>query len=736
MSGGDGPTAGAAGGGVPTQRVGNTNRVLALGIQKKLIVLLLAFGLAPAAIEYFVLTSQEHVFRDAMNTRVAATARQIADTVDQTLAVAYSDVRAFTLNTAVRNQWNWGDASDDSDLTRAMNGYMAHYRIYRLMLLLDANGTVMGVNTTDAKGGMLSTRGLIGRSVAAEPWFADAVAGRFLKGRNGLTGAIIGRPVRNQMVAELYGGDGFVIPFSAPVTDAYGNVVGVWVNFADFGQVEAAVDRFYQELAGNGMKDAEVTLLDKDGAVLVDYDPVLRGFAKLGGYRRDFAVIGKLNLAKEGDVAARRAIAGESGAVVARNGRKGTMQATGFAHSLGVDDFPGLGWSALVRVPESHAYGAWNRVLAQLKSIMSVAAVVILIGGYIIGAYFARPVRRITRVMNGLADGDTSLDIPYADRGDEVGDMARTVEVFRDNAIEMSRLATEKADREARTDAERREMMRSLAKEFETSVMGLVDGVSGAAAEMRATAESMSETAGKVTRQAGVVSTVTERAVENVRTVAGATEDLAGTVDGIMARVRQSSEITETAKTEARRTNDTVRGLSVAAKKIGDVIGLIRDVADKTNLLALNATIEAARAGEAGKGFAVVASEVKALANQTAAATKEISEQITNIQGVASEAVETIETIAGIIVEIDEIADGIATAVEAQGRATRNIADSTQQMSTGTQRVTRSISGVTEAAAESGAAAQQVLDSANDLSRRAEQLRETVTGFLDQIRRR
>lgn len=706
------------------------------GIRKKLIILLLLFGLTPAAVEFFVLRAQQVVFRDAMSARISGSARQAIDAIDHVLAAAYGDTQAFGLNSAVRNKWNWSDASSENDLTRAMNGYMAHYKIYRLMLLLDPNGTVVGVNSMDSKGQALSTADLMGRSFAEEKWFDDAKSQRFLAGRNGATGTAVGEPFRSPLVAGLFGDDGFVIPFSAPVRDQQGDVIGVWVNFADFRMVEAAVDRVYRDLAGNGMSDAELAILNRTGVVLMDYDPVGRGFSGLSGYRRDFDVIGQINLAGKGVEAARLVVAGEDGVVIARNDRKRIEQAAGFAHSQGVEDFPGLGWSALVRVPESQAYGAWNTVLGQMKLVMSVAAIVILVGGYLAGAYVARPLRGITDVMKRLAAGDTAQRIPYAERGDEVGDMARTVRIFRDNAIEISRLDAEETARAERTAAERREMMQSLAGEFERTVMGLVSGVSSAASEMRGTAESMSDSVQKVTRQADVVSSVTGKAIANVETVAATTENLAGSIDGIMARVRQSEEITGRATTQARHTNDTVRGLAVAAQKIGEVVDLIRSVADKTNLLALNATIEAARAGEAGKGFAVVALEVKALANQSAEATAEIAGQITSIQGATSDAVDTIEAIAGIIVEINEIAEGIAGAMESQSDATRDIAENTRQMSTGTQRVNKSISGVTEAATESGAAAQQVLQSADNLSRRADQLRDTVSAFLTQIRER
>lgn len=276
--------------------------LFAAGIQKKLIILLLAFGLTPAVLEFVVLKSQEHVFRDAMNTRVAATARQISDVIDHNLAASYRDVQAFGLNSAVQNKWNWSDASSDSDLTRAMNGYVVHYKIYRLMLLLDTNGTVVGVNTKDNNGQALATKDLIGRSFANESWFADAHAGRFIEGRNGLTGTVVGQPVRNSIVARLYGDDSFVIPFSAPLRDQHGDTIGIWVNFADFRVAETVVDRFYRNLAENGMADAELAVVDRDGVLLVEYDPTAKGFSDLAGYKRDFSLIGNLNLAKEGEI--------------------------------------------------------------------------------------------------------------------------------------------------------------------------------------------------------------------------------------------------------------------------------------------------------------------------------------------------------------------------------------------------------------------------------------------------
>jgi len=217
-------------------------------------------------------------------------------------------------------------------------------------------------------------------------------------------------------------------------------------------------------------------------------------------------------------------------------------------------------------------------------------------------------------------------------------------------------------------------------------------------------------------------------------TVAAATEQLHASTNEISRQVTQSAEFASTAVVEADRTNATIQGLADTAQKIGDVVALIQNIASQTNLLALNATIEAARAGEAGRGFAVVASEVKALANQTAKATEDISAQIAAIQGETGNAVEAIKAIGGTIRKMNEIASAIAAAVEQQGAATRDISNNIQLVAQGTSSVASNIAGVNEAVEETGHAAAEVLTASDELGRQADRLRVNVNGFLDNIR--
>jgi methyl-accepting chemotaxis protein len=269
-----------------------------------------------------------------------------------------------------------------------------------------------------------------------------------------------------------------------------------------------------------------------------------------------------------------------------------------------------------------------------------------------------------------------------------------------------------------------------LLRGFEDKTAGLVTIVASAATELEATARSMSETTGETTQQAANVSEAVQAASINVQTVASAAEELSASISEIARQVAQSSQIADQAVHDANRTDGIVKTLAEGAQKIGDVVGLISTIAGQTNLLALNATIEAARAGEAGKGFAVVASEVKSLANQTAKATDDISQQISQIQVATKEAVAAIEAISRTIGEMSRIAAAIAAAVEEQGAATQEIARNVQEAAAGTQQVSSNIVGVSHGAAATGTAATQVLDAAGELSKQAEQLSGDVRQFI------
>jgi methyl-accepting chemotaxis protein len=367
--------------------------------------------------------------------------------------------------------------------------------------------------------------------------------------------------------------------------------------------------------------------------------------------------------------------------------------------------------------------------------LLGVAGLLIGIAlAWLIGRAISRPVVRMCAAMRALAGGDKAVEIPGVGRKDEIGQMADTVQVFKDSMIETERLRTEQEQTKARAEAERKQSMTNLANTFEAGVKGIVSAVASQATEMEASAQAMTHTAEQTTQQATTVAAAVEQASASIQTVASAAEQLSTSVLEIGRQVEQSSKIAAHAVIEADKTNATVEGLNTIAQRIGEVVQLIENIAGQTNLLALNATIEAARAGDAGKGFAVVASEVKSLATQTAKATEEIRAQISEIQGSTEQTVGAIRSIGGTIRQMSEIATTIASAVEQQGAATREIATNVQQAAQGTTDIATNIGGLSRAASETGAAATQVLSGAGELAKQSETLRHDVDTFVATVR--
>jgi methyl-accepting chemotaxis protein len=353
---------------------------------------------------------------------------------------------------------------------------------------------------------------------------------------------------------------------------------------------------------------------------------------------------------------------------------------------------------------------------------------------WMIGRSISKPLNQLGASMQALADGKLDGEIPGLGRGDEVGAMAATVQIFKDNAIRIRGLEQAEAATQARAAAERRSAMENIASDFERSVNGIVRTVSTAAAGMQSTAQSMTATASDASARAATVGAASESSSNNVGTVAAAAEELSSSVAEISRQVARSSEIASKAVGDAERTNSTVQALSTGAEKIGEVVKLIHSIAAQTNLLALNATIEAARAGESGRGFAVVASEVKALANQTAKATEEISAQVAAMQASTSEAVSSIGGITETIAQMSEITVSISTAIDQQGDATREIARNIQSVAAGSSEISAHIGGVTSAASATGKAATDVLSNARELDNQSGMLRSAVDEFLAKVR--
>jgi methyl-accepting chemotaxis protein len=373
---------------------------------------------------------------------------------------------------------------------------------------------------------------------------------------------------------------------------------------------------------------------------------------------------------------------------------------------------------------------------SKLLIIISFACVACgMLLGFVIGQYgVAKPLRAMVDLLQSLAGGKFEIDIHSTERKDEIGDVAKSALVFKQNGLAKIQLEAEQKEAEARIAQQRKADMHKLADDFESAVGEIINVVSSASNELEASANTLTATAERSQQVSTTVAAASEEASTNVQSVASATEELTSSVNEISRQVQESARMAGDAVGQARETTDRVSELSKAASRIGDVVDLINTIAGQTNLLALNATIEAARAGDAGRGFAVVASEVKALAEQTAKATGEIGQQIAGIQSATQDSVSAIRGISDTIAKLSEISSTIAAAVEEQGAATQEISRNVQNAAQGTQQVSSNITDVQRGASETGSASTQVLSAAKSLSSDSHRLKLEVGRFLGTVR--
>jgi len=414
----------------------------------------------------------------------------------------------------------------------------------------------------------------------------------------------------------------------------------------------------------------------------------------------------------------------------------------------------------------NHQEASATSTIAQLMLVMwqsglaSAAGIILAIIAALMALKFiVNPIRFMAAAMHRLAEGDRDIEVGNTARGDEIGEMARAVQVFKDNAVAMERLQAEQAakdaaqreaelrEREAEderryqreqerlaAEEEKRRLLAEMADHFESSVKHVVEMVSQTARRIEDVARAASEAAQNSVTIAAEVASTSEQASHSVATVAAATEEMSHSIAEVSSQVTSSTSIAKRAVERAKRTDEIVAGLSSDARRIGEVVSIIQGIAEQTNLLALNATIEAARAGEAGRGFAVVASEVKALANQTAGATGEIGKQIASIQSVTGEAVDAIREIQEIINEVSSLSANVASAVEQQAATTQEISRNTQHAAQGTHDVVNNILMVRQGVDSAGEAVQESLRAAAELTQQASQLRDEVDRFLARVR--
>ncbi len=383
----------------------------------------------------------------------------------------------------------------------------------------------------------------------------------------------------------------------------------------------------------------------------------------------------------------------------------------------------------IVTQQQADAAVTTNAIIAVLALVIGVAAGMVISKKGIVA-----PLLSIIEVMKSLAGGNIGVGVTGTARRDEIGDIARSVEFFKNQMAENEALKREQEAAEQRAKDERRREMLSLADRFDSKVRGVVTAIARSSDLLRSSAQALSANAEEAQRQSAAVSAATEQATANVQTVSSAGIELSASINEISKQVQASSSVASEASNEAKGANAKIVGLAESAVRIGKVVQLIADISSQTNLLALNATIESARAGEAGRGFAVVANEVKTLAGQAGRATDDIAMQISGVQEETNAAVGAIATVAATVERINELSAAIASAVEEQGAATAEIARNVEQAAQGTQEIASNIAGVAEAATETGRMAQEVLHAAAGLKDQSDDLEREVQSFLGEVR--